>query len=289
MTSEALGTGSRIRTRSHRSQFGEWRHSLAVPAPDLAEDVEAIWEVRGRQAYSRDRVLPHGRLELIVSLGPAQALDEGGRLRWFDGAFLSGLQGGALITECPGEVHLVGVTLRPLGAYRLLAESMASLADRVEVLDALYGPLAARLRDRLLDARSVPERVERVEALLRERARRGRAARPEVAWLWRRIEERGGRVRLESLRGELGWSRKRLVAEFREQAGLAPKRVARIFRFQSLVRAIPESGSVDWASLAYEHGYADQSHLIRDFGVLAGLTPSRYLELRLPGGGVRAE
>jgi len=287
--SEAPGIESRIRTLSHRSEFGEWRHSLAVPAPDLAGEVEAIWEVRGRQAYTRDRVLPHGRLELIVSLGPAQALDEGGRLRWFDGAFLSGLQGGALITECPGQVHLVGVTLRPIGAYRLLAESMASLADRVEALEELHGRFAVELRTRLLDARSVAERVARVETFLRERARRGRAARPEVDWLWRRIEEQGGRVRLESLRVELGWSRKRLVAEFREQVGLAPKRVARIARFQSLVRSVPESGPVDWAGLAVEYGYSDQSHLIRDFGELAGLTPSRFLELRLPGGGVRAE
>jgi AraC-like DNA-binding protein len=287
--SQVPDTEGRIRSQSHRSELGEWRHSLAVPAPDLAEDVEAIWEVRGRQAYARDRVLPHGRLELIVSLGPAQALDEGGRLRWFDGAFLSGLQGGALITECPGEVHLVGVTLRPIGAYRLLAESMASLADRVEPLEALHGHLAIELRGRLLGARSVAERVERVEKFLRERARRGRAARPEVAWLWWQIEKRGGRVRLESLRSELGWSRKKLVAEFRDQVGLAPKRVARIFRFQSLIRSIPESGPVDWAGLAFDCGYADQSHLIRDFGELGGLTPSRFLELRLPGGGVRAE
>ena len=31
-----------------------------------------------------------------------------------------------------------------------------------------------------------------------------------------------------------------------------------------------------WTALAYAAGYADQSHLIREFRALAGVTPARY-------------
>ena len=46
---------------------------------------------------------------------------------------------------------------------------------------------------------------------------------------------------------------------------------------------------VRWADIAHECGYADQSHLNRDFRELAGTTPTAYVAARLPDGlGVRA-
>jgi len=43
-------------------------------------------------------------------------------------------------------------------------------------------------------------------------------------------------------------------------------------------------GSADkaWASMAAEHGYFDQSHLIRDFRGFTGMTPTGYLARRGP-------
>jgi AraC-like DNA-binding protein len=36
------------------------------------------------------------------------------------------------------------------------------------------------------------------------------------------------------------------------------------------------SGPVEWAALATELGYADQSHLVRDFARVIGEPPARY-------------
>jgi len=33
---------------------------------------------------------------------------------------------------------------------------------------------------------------------------------------------------------------------------------------------------VDWAEFAADSGYYDQSHLIREFRAMAGLTPAQY-------------
>ena len=35
-------------------------------------------------------------------------------------------------------------------------------------------------------------------------------------------------------------------------------------------------GSLDWAGLAADRGYADQAHLIREFRAMAGVTPADY-------------
>jgi AraC-like DNA-binding protein len=44
-------------------------------------------------------------------------------------------------------------------------------------------------------------------------------------------------------------------------------------RFQNVLGRIASGDSPDWAALAAELGYADQSHLIRDFSAFAQLSP----------------
>ncbi len=76
--------------------------------------------------------------------------------------------------------------------------------------------------------------------------------------------------------------------KFREQVGLTPKTAARVLRFRSLCRRL-DAEPVRWAEIAYDCGYADQSHLIREFRKLAGTTPTDFLARRIPGGGVIAD
>ena len=107
-----------------------------------------------------------------------------------------------------------------------------------------------------------------------------------VAWALSRLWETQGRERVESLAAQLGCSRRYLHARFREQVGLPPKSVARLIRFGAVRRRIERTPS-RWADIAHECGYADQSHLNRDFRELAGTTPSDFITRLLPGyGGV---
>jgi AraC-like DNA-binding protein len=39
---------------------------------------------------------------------------------------------------------------------------------------------------------------------------------------------------------------------------------------------VPTDAPVDWAGLAVEHGFCDQSHLVHDFSSITGITPSAY-------------
>ena len=110
-----------------------------------------------------------------------------------------------------------------------------------------------------------------------------------MAWALSRLWQTGGKERVESLATELGCSRRYLLARFREQVGLGPKTVARLIRFGTVRRRI-ERAPTRWADVAYECGYADQSHLARDFRELAGTTPADFLRRLLPGhGGVMGD
>jgi AraC-like DNA-binding protein len=80
-----------------------------------------------------------------------------------------------------------------------------------------------------------------------------------------------GRLRVERLAAEVGWSRKRLWSRFRSQIGLTPKRAAQLIRFDHAAHRLAAGHSA--ALVAAESGYTDQSHLHRDVKTFAGVTP----------------
>jgi AraC-like DNA-binding protein len=86
--------------------------------------------------------------------------------------------------------------------------------------------------------------------------------------------ECGARVR--AVASHLGLGSKTLVRRFREHTGLTPKRFSRVRRVQRVVASLGAADDVDWSSVAAQHGYADQSHLVHDFRELTGLTPTAY-------------
>jgi AraC-like DNA-binding protein len=82
----------------------------------------------------------------------------------------------------------------------------------------------------------------------------------------------------------LGVGERRLERAFDRCVGLSPKTLARVLRFREVVERIgrlrDRGTDAGWTAIAFDAGYADQSHLIRDFRELAGVTPARYVAER---------
>lgn len=62
---------------------------------------------------------------------------------------------------------------------------------------------------------------------------------------------------------------------FREHAGVSPLWMIRRFRLIDAADAA-RNGQLSWSQLAADLGYADQSHLSRDFKATVGISPGRY-------------
>jgi len=74
----------------------------------------------------------------------------------------------------------------------------------------------------------------------------------------------------------VGVSTRHLRTLYRRHVGLAPKRFARIARLHRVVQSIRTHPTVDWAAIAHNHGFYDQSHLVAECQALLGETPSAF-------------
>jgi AraC-like DNA-binding protein len=120
-----------------------------------------------------------------------------------------------------------------------------------------------------------------VEAALLRRLQRVRPGHPAARAAVAAFGALGNQVRVAEVAGSVGLSRRRFIEVFETEVGLTPKLYARLQRFHRVKQRLAALGGPKcWATLALEHGYFDQSHLIRDFVGFSGISPTSYLQSR---------
>ncbi len=86
-------------------------------------------------------------------------------------------------------------------------------------------------------------------------------------------------LRVDSVAEQFGLSIRKLQRLFLNFVGVSPKWVVQRFRLiEAAERMRGVAVPLDFTSLALELGYSDQSHFIRDFKVMVGMTPAKYFE-----------
>ncbi|GAA0588820.1 helix-turn-helix domain-containing protein [Actinomadura livida] len=187
-------------------------------------------------------------------------------------------RGSVAVGLLPGELRAGGrageclqIRLEPVAAAAVLGAS-AELSGMAVPLADVWGRDARRAEDELRAAASWDDRFALAAALLRRKTSARPPVDPEVAHAWRRTLARPGRVRVDGLADEVGWSRKRLWSRFRSQLGITPKRAARLARFDRAAHLLAAGHPA--AVAAVRSGYTDQSHLHREAKAFTGLTPT---------------
>ncbi len=268
---------SRLQTFTHSSPIGHWSISVWQPDPRLAEMVASMWFGEGKTAYQRDRILPSGQSQLLINLGPPQYRIETGppevRVPFVD-AWYSGLHQGPIDTEAPHGNALLGVAFTARGSFPWLGERMDGLSDRIIALADAVGDGALALSERLLNTASIESRFKIVERWLLSRLKPRSIVHPAVRWAVDRIAAAGGKLSIEDLATQTGFTRKHLGNLFQQQVGVSPKSLARIHRFRGALDILNRAnGEVPWAALAEQCGFYDQSHLINEFRRFTGFSP----------------
>jgi AraC-like DNA-binding protein len=240
------------------------------PTGPLANFVSWVWlQPAGAPARGPELRLPTGDVDLVVDVGREQVLVCGPTAR---PAVLDG--------ESSGE--LMGAVLRVGAAAAVLRTSLADLRDQCVALGELR-PAAARLLARPPAGVDASARLDVLELVLTERlVGSAVSSHPVAAHAAAQIRQRPGDGRVDRLGEAFGLSARRMEQIFRVQVGLPPKSYQRLHRFRGTLAAVDRAGAVGWAALAAERGYADQSHLVRDFVAHAGLPPTHYLAIRGP-------
>lgn len=253
-----------------------------VAAP-LKPHINFLYAARGSMPYRRDGIFPTASTDLKFNFGApwhVRADFERAEASDCSQSWCMGIWNQRHLVEWPDDTDFVGVSFKPGGAHAFLGVPLSELHNRVVPLDAVWGHVAAEIRERLHEAATLGQRFALLEHLLLARLEERPAAARIVDHAASRIAARHGAVKIADLCDELGVSQKHLITLFNRMVGCTPKELARLCRFQHVLACIDVTRPVRWTSQAHDSDYFDQSHFSRDFAAYTGLNPTAYLRQR---------
>jgi AraC-like DNA-binding protein len=253
-----------------------------APRPPLDGLIDDLYHLEGAPPYSRLMLPAAPAPLLIVNLGAPFLVRAGTHIEtaeYVDGCVVA-TPTRAWEFGYPTPTRSVGVHFKPWGLAPFLPMPAAELCDRPTTVAEIWGEAAiAELRRRLTTADEPHEMLTLLEDELTRRLREIDGL-DLVRHMSSAIAATAGAVPIGDL-GVAGRASSTYVAwRFKAVVGVTPKRLARSYRFTSTVLAIDVAAPIDWADVAARAGYSDQAHFVHEFREFAGLTPTRYVEVR---------
>lgn len=249
------------------------------PHPCLQSFVEPYvgYDITG-SAPGTHRGLPSGTLTFIVAIDePLRQYDEEcEQTEQFD-VLLAGLHLHPTLIPHSGAMRGIQIGFSPFAPRALFGLPAVEFAHRSYSLRDIVPPVAVELHERVNAASDWPSRFDAIDDVLSRTLKEHAAPKPELAESWRRIATSHGGLPVSLIADSVGWSRRYLQAQFQSEFGIGPKDAARMQRFDR-ARKMIALGPQSIAEVATACGYADQSHLNREFRRFAGLSPTQWLQ-----------
>ena len=257
-----------------------------IPGKPIGDFVERFWQISDSPSHCQERIVPSGTLELVINLREdlfrIYDPEHPEACRGYSGAIVSGAYQRAFIIDAKQHASVVGIHFKPGGAFPFLGTGPEELTDRHVDLESLWGTVAAELRERLCEAPSPAERFQLLEEALTARLARPRESHYAVRFGLSVLTGPDANLKIREVAKKVELSQRRFIQVFTKEVGLTPKLFYRLQRFQRVFASLRRIPAPDWAELAFECGYFDQSHFINDFRGFSGLRPSEFIAQRAP-------
>jgi AraC-like DNA-binding protein len=251
---------------------------LQIPSPPLNDYIKNLYYVDGLAPYPHERILPDSGLDLKINLGGVVQAYEADQAKPFatcSDSWCVGLWSASHVVDWPLNMQYFGVTFKPGGAYPFLQLPLSELHNLVVPLEALWGQCAAEIRERMYTAPTIWAQIALLEQYLLARFRAASYELNPVQYALAQIARQHGVLSIRVLSDQMGINQNHLGTQFKRLVGGTPKELARLYRFEQVLRKIDPTQPFKWAGVAYQSGYYDQSHFNKDFVEFTGHNPHR--------------
>src|SRR5688572_8285715 len=184
----------------------------------------------------------------------------------------------------PGELSitdgftLIAYFLYPNALTSLFGIEAKELTDGCMELTFLKQAKEYNLQEQLLNTRMLNFRLDLLNNFIKKLADNAIAIDSKTEFATKAINKSKGQISLQNIQHELGITERTLQRIFDTNVGISPKMYRRVCQFQSAFQKLNQYQFSKVSDIAYEHGYADQSHFIRVFKEFTNITPREYLK-----------
>jgi len=232
-----------------------------------------------------DIVFPSGQMEVIFNLGEGiWKARRGDFYHTTPPIECWGQITKPLAIQSGGANTMLGIRFYSHSAAYFFDENVATLTDAITDASDLFGPSIRTLHARLLETAELSSRIALVEEYLLGRLAISEKKHDKIRFIGEianRLQSNGSHEKIISISNHNRISARYLNQLFSQYTGLPPKLFLKINRFQHSLNLLHKNGQ-RLTSIAYESGYFDQSHFIKEFKLFTGITPGSFATQILP-------
>lgn len=251
---------------------------LIMPSPVLRPYVVSYWVMRRDKSlagYHEEFMHALGGFGIVINLGDSVRLNQ---QVVTDAIFLDGANSQSHRMGFEGRVDLLGIRFRVGAAYPFLGIPLVEMVNQTSLLDLLGAEQILPLYERVTHAATLQEQIAYLEAWLLQRLAHGKTADRLVWHSLGQIQQQNGLLSMEALAQHLHISQRQLERLYQMQVGVTPKLYARLLRVENARQALKQNTAFSLTDLGLQLGFYDQSHFIREFKAIVGMTPGGYIE-----------
>jgi AraC-like DNA-binding protein len=255
-----------------------------LPQDELTAFVKCYWTLSAAAMAKeeRQRIVPDGCMEMIFHAGdlyrqylPDQTVITQPK------CFVFGQITQPLEIAATGETNIFAVRFHPEGCLPFINIPIREMDNKAVALDYLFGEQGKTLGERVCAAKNVTEQINLVENFLLQHIKNPEISDRIAALSVQTLLELKGQLSVDELADQVQVHRRQLERKFATIIGLSPKQLAKIIRLQATLKMMNERKFEHLTELAYENGYFDQAHFIKDFKEFTGVTPGEFYAGRL--------
>jgi AraC-like DNA-binding protein len=252
-------------------------HLERPPHPALQGFIKAFWYIRIKSDTPQSPINAVPNPEQCLYFYPKskpQAYFQGNNLVTAAPAsiFGQGTKHGQL--HVPQDYLMFKIMFQAGGFYRLLGTPMTLFVDIPTDSEAVFGKEMSDIRDQIEQTDNFEKMVHIAENYFFKKIQQVKIDALPIDTVLQQLNWE--HQNLDKLARQACLSSRQFERKFLERVGVSPKFYGRIVRFNTAMKGRMQQPNKSLMHIAYDYGYFDHNHLLRDFKQFTGSVPTQF-------------
>lgn len=252
-----------------------------IPKEPLRSFVKSIFyysEYCGTSKY--EIILPDGEPQLVITLDDSirkvkTNIHYNSSFIELKQSWLKGMFSTPVMFEAEQDSTVLCIQFEPFGLSGLLGIPAIEYSESFVPSDLIFGSSINTLREQLFETSSFNEKIILVENYLENKFKTTTLKKTLVETIIK--NQKFTSMSLSNFKENTGYSKKHIIGKFKEQVGLTPKSYQRLLNINKAIVLLSKYEHSNYTHIAHDCGFYDQSHFIKNFKLITGITPKNYL------------
>jgi len=249
-----------------------------VDNPILKRLIKFFWVIEKNDATFDHKILPQKNIDLLLNFSTNLNYSSNNNKRKLSKLYFNGITDNYKYNWVheKGKVEIIGISFYPTGLFPFIKTPVSEFKNHVIDLDLIYSKFSNDLIEKVNSSHSVIEKIKIIESNLLKMIDTESIISDRLVNILSIFNSNINQIGIEQFCSTYGIHKRQLERIFNKYIGTNPKSYIRISRFQNVIKQMFKHNYSFFTDLAFDNGYYDQNHFIKDFKDFTGSTPSQF-------------